>query len=125
MVTGDKGATAHHIGVSCGIFEKGMTVHTVKEDADIHAELEIIRGQMSQKMYKPPAKADEKKVSDEEMRVESTMEYGAPEKNQGLLICGSSFPALFENPKAVDLFAEIMYNMKSIIIYRASPSQKG
>ena len=43
MVTGDKGATAHHIGISCGIFSKGMTIKMIEENSDVSVELNSIK----------------------------------------------------------------------------------
>jgi len=43
-------------------------------------------------------------------------------KSQGLLICGASLPPIFKNEELTQIFAEILPNMKSIIVYRSSPS---
>ena len=46
MVTGDKGATANHIGLSSGIFSKDMTIFTISENDNISSQLKTVENQM-------------------------------------------------------------------------------
>ena len=53
---------------------------------------------------------------------DSTNDNNSLSKSQGLLICGASLPPIFKNEELTQIFAEILPNMKSIIVYRSSPS---
>ena len=56
-----------------------------------------------------------KKVSTSQIHVSEQI-------NQALLVCGSSVPKIFENEACIQMFAEILPCVKSIIVYRSSPS---
>ena len=53
-----------------------------------------------------------------------TNDHLLPGRSKALLVCGSSVPMIFEKEENIQLFAKILPKMKSIIVYRSSPSQK-
>ena len=151
MLTGDKGATAQQIGKTCGIFDRDMQIYEFSERQD--AGLELIRltnllklkhtsssaWDEQQDSSKLPMLRDSDGESIEEVATSfgklqndsrgwsTTVSANCEERKavlRGLLICGASLPSIFRSDANALAFSQILSHMRSIIVYRSSPSQK-
>ena len=65
---------------------------------------------------------DNLEIQEESNEKPKSQEHSISFTNSALLICGSSVPLIFEKEELIELFAQILPNMKSIIVYRSSPA---
>lgn len=149
MLTGDKGATAQQIGKTCGIFDRDMQVFEFSERGDAGVELIRLTNLLKLKHMSGAAfleqqdaskvpmlrdsdgdSTDEVAASVGKLQMESrawstSVSANAEDRKldlKGLLICGASLPSIFRSEANAHSFSQILSHMRSIIVYRSSPS---
>lgn len=111
MLTGDKGETAHNIGISCGLVDPINHIS--------HKISSLVVGELKEQMSFILKAADSNETSENKIN-----ELMKPQQDFSILVDGTSLALIFEHEDLSKQLNEVFKIAASVIVFRCSPDEK-